>query len=367
MKYDYLIVGAGLFGLTCARLLTDQGKKCLIVEKRDHKGGNCYTESIEGINVHKYGPHIFHTNKKQVWDFLTKHTNVNHFSCRPKLRIGDKIYSFPVNLLTLHQVWGVTTPEEAKRRIEKETLSYRKMYPQPSSAYEYALTTAGEELYNLFYKGYLTKQWNRDPKDIPASILQRQMFRITFEDSYYNDIHQGIPNYTQLFDNLGKGIDTWLEYDYHEHEEYLEEICDRVIYTGPIDRFFNYKFGQLEYRSLRFESETLPIKDFQGTFMMSYPESKYDFTRIIEHKHFEFGQQEKTAITREYPQDWSEDKEPYYPVNDSENSILYLQYKEEANKYPKYIFGGRMGTYSYINMDQTIENAINLVRHDIQI
>lgn len=362
MRYDYVIVGAGLFGLTCGRLLTDRGKTCLVVDKRSHIGGNCYTEKIEGINTHMYGPHIFHTSKEEVWKFVNMYTTVNHFSCRPKLRYGDKIYSFPINLMTLHQLWGVCTPEEARTRIEKETYRYRQLYPNPKSAYEFALVTVGKQLYEIFYKGYLEKQWNRDPKDIPVSILQRQVFRLTFEDSYYRDPYQGTPDYTLLFRNLGKGIEIRLGFDFLEHKEELEKQAKQIIYTGPIDQFFEYRFGELEYRSLRFNHEVLNIPDFQGTFMVSYPEKSYPFTRIIEHKHFEFGEQEKTVITKEYPLDWRQGVEPYYPVNDQENSQKYKLYEEESKKKPQYIFGGRMGTYSYINMDQTIENAINLIK-----
>ena len=361
MKYDYTIVGAGLFGLTCGRILTDQGYRCLVVEKRNHIGGNCYTEKIEGINVHEYGPHIFHTNKESVWNFINKYTTVNHFSCRPKLRHKNTIYSFPINLMTLQQVWGVLTPEEAKKRVEKVTRPWKEKYPSPASAYEYALTTVGEELYEIFYKDYLTKQWNRDPKDIPVGILQRQVFRLSFEDSYYKDLYQGIPDYSKLFENLSKGIEVWTGVDFLDHREVFERISRSVIYTGPIDMFFNYKFGPLEYRSLRFEHEIHEIEDYQGTFMMSYPEQKYPFTRIIEHKHFEFGEQENTVITKEYPQDWSPGVEPFYPINDSKNNSKYLKYLEESSSLEQYRFGGRMGTYSYINMDQTIENALKLL------
>lgn len=362
MKYDYIIVGAGLFGLTCGRLLTDKGNTCLVVDKRDHIGGNCYTKEMEGINVHMYGPHIFHTSKKEVWEFINKYTTINHFSCRPKLKNGNKIYSFPINLMTLHQVWGVETPREAREKVEEVTAVFKLLYPNPKSAYEYALTTVGEELYEIFYKDYLTKQWNRSPKDIPASILQRQMFRFTFEDSYYKDPFQGTPNYSLLFENLLKGIEVRLNFDFLQHREELEKQTSMIIYTGPVDQFFNYRFGELEYRSLRFEHETLNMKDFQGTFMMSYPEPIHSFTRIIEHKHFEFGEQEKTVITKEYPQDWQQGIEPYYPVNDSVNDEKYRLYQEESKHLSNYIFGGRMGTYSYINMDQTIENAIKTVK-----
>lgn len=359
-KYDYLIVGAGLYGLVNARLLTDAGKTCLIIDKRDHIGGNCYTEDVDGIKVHKYGPHIFNTDKKHIWEFIQKYTTVNHFSCRPKLRYKDTIYSFPINLLTLHQVYGVLTPDEAKAKIEEVTKPYKELYPDPKNAYEWGLQLVGPELYSIFYEGYLKKQWNKDPKDIPADILKRQTFRLTFEDSYYYNPYQGIPNYTLLFENLSKDIEVKLNIDYLENKEYFNSLADKIIYTGPIDRYFDYQFGPLEYRSLIFKHERLDIPDYQGTFMMSYPEEKYPFTRIIEHKHFEFGTQPFTVITKEYPDDWSIGKESYYPVNDDKNQVIYSKYfdliKNESNVY----FGGRMGSYKYLNMDQTIDLAIEL-------
>lgn len=359
-KYDYLIVGAGLYGLTCARILTDAGKKCLVIDKRDHIGGNCYTEDVAGIKVHKYGPHIFHTDLPEVWKFMNKYTTVNHFSCRPKLYHNDKIYSFPINLLTLHQVYGVLTPNEAKAKIDEVTKPYKKLYPDPKNAYEYGLQLVGPELYSIFYEGYLKKQWRKDPKDIPAGILKRQIFRLTFEDSYYHHPHQGIPNYTLLFDNLSKDIDIELNIDYLENKEYFNSLTNKIIYTGPIDRYFNYQFGPLEYRSLIFKEEYLNIPDYQGTFMMSYPEDKYGFTRIIEHKHFEFGTQPFTVITKEYPDDWSIGKESYYPVNDEKNQEIYNKYFNLLDDEKNIHFGGRMGSYKYLNMDETIDLALDL-------
>lgn len=357
-KYDYLIVGSGLYGLVSARILTDAGKKCLIIDKRDHIGGNCYTEDVGGINVHKYGPHIFNTDKKHVWEFINKYTTVNHFSCRPKLRYKDIIYSFPVNLLTLHQVYGVLTPAEAKVKIDEVTKPYKELYPDPKNAYEWGMQLVGPELYEIFYAGYLRKQWKKDPKDIPADILKRQTFRLTFEDSYYYNPYQGIPDYTLLFKELSKDIEVKLNIDYLLDREYFDSLATNIIYTGPIDRYFDYKFGPLEYRSLIFEQEHLDIPDYQGTFMMSYPEEKYPFTRIIEHKHFDFGTQPFTVITKEYPDDWSIGKESYYPVNDDKNQLIYNKYfdliKNETNVY----FGGRMGSYKYLNMDQTIDLAL---------
>lgn len=360
MKYDFLIVGAGLYGLTCARKLTDAGKRCLVIDKRNHIGGNCYTEDVDGIKVHKYGPHIFHTDLPEVWKFINKYTTINHFSCRPKLRYEDKIYSFPINLLTLHQVYGVLTPSEAKAKIDEVTKPYKELYPDPKNAYEYGLQLVGPELYSIFYEGYLKKQWRKDPKDIPAGILKRQIFRLTFEDSYYHHPYQGIPNYTLLFNNLSKDIDIDLNVDYLENKEHFNSLANKIIYTGPIDRYFNYQFGPLEYRSLIFKEERLDIPDYQGTFMMSYPEEKYDFTRIIEHKHFEFGTQQFTVITKEYPDDWSIGKESYYPVNDDKNQEVYNKYFNLLEGEKDIYFGGRMGSYKYLNMDETIDLALDL-------
>ncbi len=360
-QYDYLIVGAGLFGLVCARLLEDAGKKCLVIDKRDHIGGNCYTENVEGINVHKYGPHIFHTDNEQVWSFINKYTTLNHFSCRPKLRYEDTIYSFPINLLTLHQVYGVLTPSEAQAKIEQVTKPYKEIYPDPQNAYEWGMQLVGPELYKIFYEGYLKKQWKKDPKDIPADVLKRQVFRLVHEDSYYNHPHQGIPDYTTLFTNLSKGIEVRLQEDYLQNKEQYNELAYNIIYTGPIDAYYEYQFGPLEYRSLIFKQERLEIQDFQGTFMMSYPEAKYDFTRIIEHKHFEFGTQPHTVITREYPDDWTIGKEAYYPVNDNNNQHIYDKYYQLSKNETNVIFGGRMGSYKYLNMDETIIIAIELI------
>jgi UDP-galactopyranose mutase len=362
MKYDYLIVGAGLYGLVCARILKDSGKSCLVIDKRDHIGGNCYTEDVDGIKVHKYGPHIFHTDNKQVWDFINMYTTLNHFSCRPKLRYKQTLYSFPINLLTLHQVYGVLNPQQARDKIQEVTQPFKELYPNPQNAYEWGMQLVGPELYNIFYDGYLRKQWKKDPKDIPAEVLKRQVFRLVHEDSYYNHPYQGIPNYNKLFNNLSKDIEVRLKTDYFNDKDYYNSLTTNVIYTGPVDQYFNYEFGPLEYRSLIFKEERLEINDYQGTFMVSYPEPEYDFTRIIEHKHFEFGKQSHTIITKEYPDDWSIGKEPYYPVNDKKNQEIYDKYEKLINKESNVIFGGRMGSYKYLNMDETIFIALELTQ-----
>lgn len=353
---DFLIVGAGLFGSVLAKELTDNGHTCDVIDRRDHIGGNCYTENVDGINVHKYGPHIFHTNNKSIWDFLLKHTTVNQFSCRPKLKFGNQIFSFPINLMTLNQLWGVNTPEDAQRKIEEVTREHKKT--NYSNAEEWALGNVGEEIYSIFYKQYLEKQWNKDPKLIPPEIITRQVIRLDYNDSYYYDPYQGIPNYTLLFETLLKDIPVRLNVDYLKDREYFDGQYKKIIFTGAIDEFFNYQFGTLEYRSLKFEHIRLPVKDYQGVFMVSYPEKKYDFTRIIEHKHFEFGTQDFTIITKEYPQDWSPGDQAFYPFNDDKNQAIYEKYKLNNNE--KYIFGGRLGSYKYLNMDQTIESSLQL-------
>ena len=361
-KYDYLIVGAGLFGSILARELTDNGYSCLVIDRREHLGGNCYTENVDSINVHKYGPHIFHTNKDDILNYIKKYTTINNFSCRPKLKHGKNVYSFPINLMTLNQLWGVTTPQEAKKKIDKVTKKYKKKYPEPRNSYEWGLSNVGKEIFDIFYKPYLEKQWNKDTKDIPASVLQRQVIRMDYNDSYYYDKYQGILDYTMLFDNLLKDIDIELNVDYLKNKSKYDNICNNIIYSGAIDEFYNYKFGALEYRSLKFETERLELKDYQGVFMVSYPENKYDFTRIIEHKHFDFGEQDFTIITKEYPDNWEIGKNAYYPVNDDSNQVIYNMYYEYSKKDTNVIFGGRLGSYKYLNMDDTVERALEILK-----
>lgn len=354
-----LIVGAGLFGSVLARELTDMGYNCHVIDRRNHTGGNCYTENVGGINVHVHGAHIFHTSNEAVWKYLLKHTTINQFSLRMKLRYDDRLYSMPINLMTLNQLWNVTTPSEAKKKMFEVTEPHKKKVYD--NAEEWALGHVGEEIYNIFYRGYLVKQWNRDPKDIPPEIMARQVVRLDYNDSYYYDKYQGMPDYTKFFQSLLNGIPVDLNVDYLEDRGYFDSKYDKVIYTGAIDEFFNYEFGTLEYRSLRFETEVLRIKDFQGVCVVSHPEEKYDFTRIIEHKHFEFGEQDFTVITREYPQDWKIGMTPYYPVNDLKNQEIYKKYTPLI-KGDKYIFGGRLGSYKYLNMDETIGRALETVK-----
>jgi UDP-galactopyranose mutase len=359
-----LIVGSGLFGSVLARELTDVGHICNVIDRRNHVGGNCYTENIDGINIHKYGPHIFHTSNELIWNYLLKHTTVNQFSCRPKLKYENRIFSLPINLMTYNQLWGITTPIEAQKKIFDVTKQFKKN--EYNNAEEWALGNVGEEIYNIFYKEYLEKQWNKNPKEIPVDIISRQVIRFDYNDSYYYDTYQGIPNYIKLFDSLLDGIEVNLNTDYLKEKIFFDSKYDKIIYTGAIDEFFDYKLGVLEYRSLRFENELLPINDFQGVFMVSYPEKKYEFTRIIEHKHFEFGKQNFTIITKEYPQDWNTKSQAYYPFNNEKNRQLYRKY-EECYIGDKYIFGGRLGYYRYLDMDDTIELALKLFNNIIKI
>ena len=350
-----LIVGSGLFGSVLARELTDSGYNCFVIDRRNHVGGNCYTENVGGINVHTYGAHIFHTSNPLVWEYLKKHTTINQFSLRMKLRFEDRMFSMPINLMTLNQLWNITTPTEGENKIKAVTSAHKRDVYR--NAEEWALGHVGEEIYDIFYKQYLEKQWHRDPKEIPPEIIARQVVRFSYDDNYYYDPYQGMPNYTMFFDSLLKGIPVDLNVDYLEDRDYFDSKFDRIIFSGPIDEFFEYEHGTLEYRSLRFENETLPIKDFQGTAVVSHPEKKYPYTRIIEHKHFEFGDQDFTVITREYPQDWNVGDQAYYPINDIKNQEIYEKYVQYIRK-DKYIFGGRLGSYKYLNMDQTIEKAL---------
>jgi UDP-galactopyranose mutase len=352
--YDYLIVGSGLFGSVCARELTDKGYKCLVIDKRDHIGGNCYTENIDGINVHKYGPHIFHTSNKNIWDYVNRFATFNNFSYRPKVNYKGKVYSFPINLMTLYQVYGVTTPDEAVRKLEDVKVDI----PNPKNLEEWILSQVGPELYNIFVKGYTKKQWKKDPKELPSSIIRRLPIRMSFEDNYYEDTYSGIPigGYTQIFENLLSGIEVRLNTDYFYNRDYFNDIAKKVIYTGPIDRFYSYMHGKLEYRSLRFETVKLNMPDYQGVAGMNYTDEEVPFTRIVEHKHFEFGKQNNTIVTFEYPESTGE---PYYPINDEINNSVYKKYREMMDKETKYIFGGRLTDYKYYDMHQVIGSALS--------
>jgi len=355
--YDFLIVGAGIFGSVCARELYDRGYKCLVIDKRDHVGGNCYTEEVDGIAIHKYGGHIFHTDNKRIWDYINKYSGLNLFLNRVKACYKNKIYSFPINLMTLYQLWGVTTPEEAREKLEITKCDIQ----NPNNLEEWILSQVGEQIYKIFFYGYTKKQWGREPRDLPIDIIKRVPIRLNFDDTYLRGKFQGIPlgGYTTLFHNLLWGSDIKLKTSWDEvkDERYL---YNNVIFTGPIDEFFNYKFGKLEYRSLSFEEEKINIKDFQGNAVINYTDENVSYTRILEHKHFEPIDVDHTIITKEYPQDKGD---PFYPINDKKNNDLYKLYLNYAKRYKNIIyFGGRLGSYKYMDMDEAVLGAINLVK-----
>lgn len=359
--YDYLIIGAGIYGSVFANELTKVGKKVLVIDKREHIGGNCYTENIDGINVHKYGPHIFHTSDKRVWDYVNNLVPFNHFSYRPKIKYKDKIYSLPINMMSLYQVYGVKTPEEAQRKLDEVKVQNEK----PNNLEEWILSQVGPELYEIFVKGYTTKQWGRDPKELPSSIIRRLPIRLTFDDNYYFDNHQGIPigGYTKIFEKLLENIEVKLGVDYFSQKEYYNSIANKVLYTGPIDQFYDYQFGKLEYRSLEFKTEKLEIPNYQGIAGMNYGDIDVEYTRIIEHKHFEFGEQPTTVITKEYPRS---NGEPYYPINDKINNTRYNEYKQLMDKETKFLFGGRLADYKYYDMHQVFASALKRVGDEIK-
>ena len=362
MKYDYLIVGSGLFGSIFAREMEDAGAKCLVLEKRNHIGGNCYTKNINGINVHEYGPHIFHTDDERIWNYMNRWTKFNHFTYRPKVCYKNKLYSFPINLMTLYQLWGIKTPREAQLKLDE----VKSCIKSPSNLQDWMLSQVGEEIYQKFIYGYTAKQWNKDPTKLPSSIIKRIPIRLTFDDNYFNDRFQGIPigGYTKIFEKLLSGIDYVGGVDYLEDRDMWNSLATKIVYTGAIDDFFDNDEGELEWRSLRFEHETLNIKDYQGIAAINYTEKEIPFTRIIEHKHFEFGNQEHTIITKEYPQEWSKSKEKFYPVNDEKNNILYKKYKNRCTD-NRYVFGGRLADYKYYDMHQVVASALYKSRKEL--
>lgn len=358
--YDYLIVGSGLFGSICAYELTKKGNKCLVIDKRDHIGGNCYTENKDGINVHVYGPHIFHTSNKEIWDYINQFAKFNNFVNRPKVFYKNSLYSFPINLFTLHQIYGVTTPEEAKKKLEE----IRVKNDNPKNLEEWIVSQVGIDIYTMFIKGYTTKQWGRHPVDLPTSIIKRLPIRFEHNDNYYNDTYQGIPigGYTQIFEKMLNGIEVKLNTDYLQNKESFNSIAKKIIYTGPIDAFYDYKFGKLNYRSLKFEMERVEVPDYQGNAVINYTELHYPETRIVEHKHFDPVNTNFTYITREYPREYGEGLEPYYPVNDKVNTPTYEKYKALTETETNVIFGGRLAEYRYYDMHQVIGSALHLCK-----
>ncbi len=381
MEYDYLIVGAGLYGAVCCNLLNKAGKKVLLIDKRDHIAGNVYTECMDGINVHKYGAHIFHTNNKKVWDYISNFAEFNRFTNSPVANYKGELYSLPFNMYTFNKMWNVVTPEEARKKIEEEKKSYirekklergldKNSEFYPVNLEEQAISLVGVDIYEKLIKGYTKKQWGRDCVNLPAFIIKRLPVRFTFDNNYFNALYQGIPvgGYTKMVENLIGDVEVRLSTDYLESKEEFDKLADKVIYTGPIDGYFNHCLGDLEYRSVRFETEKMEIPNFQGNAAVNYTDEETPWTRIIEHKWFEFGKDNEgndiphTIISKEYSSEWKPGDEPYYPVNDEKNTELYKKYKSLADKEDKVIFGGRLGEYKYYDMDAVILAAMDKVK-----
>ena len=362
-KFDYLIVGAGLFGITFARLASDSGKSCLIIDKRDHIGGNCYTKKIENINIHCYGAHIFHTSNKFVWDFVNKFTQFDNFINSPKAISKGKLYSLPFNMNTFYELWGTKSPKNAQHIIENQRFT-----GTPKNLEEQALSLVGSDIYYTLIKDYTEKQWGRSAKDLPPFIIKRLPLRFTYNNNYFNDVYQGIPQdgYTSRFDKMLSGIEVKLNTDYFNDREYFNSLAHKIVYTGCIDEFFNYEFGKLEYRSLRFENKIIDIDNYQGNAVINYCDKNINYTRIIEHKHFEKSNSQKTVITKEYPEDYTSDNIPYYPINDSKNQDIFKKYKEKSKTLTNFIFGGRLSEYKYMDMHVVIESAINKFKSEIK-
>ena len=370
MKYDYLIVGSGLYGAVFAREAAAEGYKVLVIDKRPNIAGNVYTEKVEGINVHVYGAHIFHTNNKKVWDYVNRFAVFNRFTNSPVANYKGELYSMPFNMYTFNKMWGVVTPAEAEAKINEQRAE---ITGEPKNLEEQAISLVGRDIFEKLVKGYTEKQWGRDCKDLPSFIIKRLPVRLTFDNNYFNALYQGIPigGYTKLAENLLDGIEVRLNTDYLEHKEELDAIAKKVVYTGPIDAYFGYSLGYLEYRSVRFETELLGIPNFQGNAAVNYTDRETPWTRIIEHKWFEFGKDEegndlpKTVISREYSSEWKPGDEPYYPVNDEKNGKLYAAYKELADRQENVIFGGRLGEYKYYDMDQVIAAALEKCEEEL--
>ena len=366
IKYDYLVVGAGLFGAVFAHEATKAGKKCLVLDKRNHTGGNVYCENVEGINVHKYGAHIFHTNDKGLWDYVNQFVEFNNYINSPLAYSKGKLYNLPFNMNTFYQLWGTKTPKEAKDKIEEQIAIYG--VENPKNLEEQALSLVGKDIYENFIKEYTEKQWGRKATELPAFIIKRLPVRFTFDNNYFNDKYQGIPigGYNKLIDGLLKNVEIRTGVDYFSDKEAFDQLAHKIVFTGKIDEFYNYKLGILEYRSLHFENETLDTDNFQGNAVVNYNDTAYDFTRIIEHKHFEFGKQSKTVITKEFPQEWDTSKEAFYPINDSKNQTLFEAYKKMALQEKNVLFGGRLSEYKYYDMHQVIASALTAAKKELQ-
>ena len=365
MKYDYLVVGAGLYGAVFAQVAKEKGKKVLVIDKRDHIAGNVYTEEIEGINVHKYGAHIFHTNNKKVWEYITRFAEFNRFTNAPVANYKGELYSLPFNMYTFNQMWGVVTPQEAATKIEEQKADAG--ITEPKNLEEQAISLVGTDIYEKLIKGYTEKQWGRPCTELPAFIIKRLPVRFTFDNNYFNALYQVIPmgGYTKMLENLLDGVEVRLGEDYLSKKDEYDAMAEKIIYTGAIDAYFDYALGALEYRSVRFENEILDMPNFQGNAAVNYTDRETPWTRIIEHKWFEFGDQPKTVISREYSSEWKLGDEPYYPVNDEKNGNLYEEYKKLAAMETKVIFGGRLGEYKYYDMDAVIASSLDMCEKEL--
>lgn len=366
-KYDYLVVGSGLFGTVFARQAMDVGKRCLVIDKRSHIGGNVYCEDVDGIHVHKYGAHIFHTSNKEVWNYVNRFVSFNRYTNSPLANYKGVLYNLPFNMNTFNKLWGVNTPEEARCKIEEQREEYSSIQ-YPANLEEQALKLCGKDIYEKLIKGYTEKQWGRSATELPSFIIKRLPFRFTYDNNYFNDEYQGIPKggYNTLIEKLLEGIDVQLNTNYFEGREDLDGLADKVLFTGCLDEFYNYRFGHLEYRGLRFEHKRFEIENYQGNAVVNYCEREIPYTRVIEHKHFEFGKQPHTIVTYEYPQTFKVGGEPYYPVNDDKNMDVYNSYREFARKTPNVLFGGRLAQYAYFDMDDTVAAALTLAKNELK-
>ena len=364
-EYDYLIVGAGLFGAVFAREMTDAGKRCLVIDRRGHIAGNACTETVEGIAVHRYGAHIFHTNDETVWNYVNRFARFNRFTNSPIANYKGELYNLPFNMNTFHQMWGVTTPAQAQAEIHRQQQAAGE--GEPRNLEEQAIRLVGRDIYEKLVKGYTQKQWGRPCTELPAFIIKRLPVRFTYDNNYFNALYQGIPNggYTAMVEKMLDGVEVRLNVDYLAEKASLDKLAEKVVYTGPVDAYFGYQLGALQYRSVRFETEVLDTDNYQGNAVVNYTDAETPYTRIIEHKHFEFGTQPKTVISREYSAEWKKGDEPYYPVNDEKNGALYAAYKKLADAEPGVIFGGRLGEYKYYDMDKVIEVALSVAENEL--
>ena len=365
MEYDYLVVGAGLYGAAFAQQVRAAGKSVLVIDRRGHIGGNVYTEEMEGIHVHKYGAHIFHTNDKSVWDYVNQFAEFNRYTNSPVANYRGELYSLPFNMYTFHKMWGVTTPREAEAEIARQRAAAG--ITEPKNLEEQAISLVGTDIYEKLVRGYTEKQWGRPCTELPAFIIKRLPVRLTFDNNYFNARYQGIPEggYTRMVENMLRGIEVRLNEDYLENKASWDALADKVVYTGSVDAYFGYCYGPLSYRSVRFETEVLDMPNYQGNAVVNYTDRETPYTRIIEHKFFEFGNQPKTVISREYSSEWQPGSEPYYPVNDEKNSVLYARYKALAEKEEKTVFGGRLGEYRYYDMDAVLLSALNAAKYEL--